>query len=158
MGKVSKKEWYMYACVLSHFSHVHLFETLWTIAHQAPSSMGFSRHEYWNGLACLPPGDLPDTGIEPGSLMSPAPPGKTQIYVYLQLNHSPVHLKLTQYCKSPYSNKMFLNCSKGHYWNNQQSFNMDSLPANGGISMLNFLNWIITLWFCKRIPFTYLNI
>ena len=42
---------------------------LWTVAHQAPLSMGFSRQEYWSGLACFPPGDLPDPGITP---MSPA--------------------------------------------------------------------------------------
>ena len=46
--------------------------TLWTIARQAPLSMGFFRHEYWSGLPCPPPGNLPDPGIEPRSLMSPA--------------------------------------------------------------------------------------
>ena len=46
--------------------------TPWTVAHQAPLSMGFSRQEYWSGLPCPPPGDLPDSGIEPRSLMSPA--------------------------------------------------------------------------------------
>ena len=59
-------------CVLSHFSHVQLFLTLWTVACQAPLSMGFSRQEYWSGLTCPPPGDLPHPGIEPASLMSPA--------------------------------------------------------------------------------------
>ena len=59
-------------CVLSRFSHVQVFATLWTIAHQAPLSMGFSRQEYWGGLPCPPPGDLPNPGIEPTSLMSPA--------------------------------------------------------------------------------------
>ena len=58
--------------MLSHFSHVQLFETLWTVAHQGPLSMGFSRKEYWSGLPCPAPGDLPDPGIEPMSLMSPA--------------------------------------------------------------------------------------
>ena len=43
--------------VLSHFSHVWLFETLWTVARQAPWSMGFSRQEYWSGLPCSPPGE-----------------------------------------------------------------------------------------------------
>ena len=43
----------------------------WTVAHQAPLSMGFPRHEYWSGLSFPPPGDLPDLGIEPGSLASP---------------------------------------------------------------------------------------
>ena len=40
--------------------------------HQAPLSMGFSRQEYWNGMPFLPPGELPNPGIEPASLMSPA--------------------------------------------------------------------------------------
>ena len=62
----------MYVCVLSHFSRVLLFVTLWTAAHQAPLSMGFSRQEYWSGLPCPPPWDLPDPGIEPTSLVSPA--------------------------------------------------------------------------------------
>ena len=43
-----------------------------TVACQAPLSMGFSRQEYWSGSPCLPPGDLPNPGIEPASLMSPA--------------------------------------------------------------------------------------
>ena len=42
--------------------------TPWTVARQAPLSMGFSRQEYWSGLPCPPPGDLPDLGIEPASL------------------------------------------------------------------------------------------
>ena len=44
--------------------------TLWTVAHQGPLSMGFSRQEYWSGLPCSPPEDLPDPGTEPASLMS----------------------------------------------------------------------------------------
>ena len=46
--------------------------TPWTIAHQAPLSMEFSRQEYWSGLPFPIPGDLPDPGIEPTSLVSPA--------------------------------------------------------------------------------------
>ena len=46
--------------------------TPWTIAHQAPLCMGFSRQEYWSGLPCPPPGDLPYPGIKPVSLRSPA--------------------------------------------------------------------------------------
>ena len=46
--------------------------TLWTVAHQAPLPMEFSRQEYWSGLPIPPPGDLPNPGIEPVSLMSPA--------------------------------------------------------------------------------------
>ena len=59
-------------CVLGHFSRVRLCVTPWTIARQAPLSMGFSRQEFWNGLPCPPPGDLPNLGIEPMSLTSPA--------------------------------------------------------------------------------------
>ena len=52
-------------CVLSHFSPVQLFATLWIVAHQAPVSTGFSRQEYWGGLPCPPPGDPPDPRMEP---------------------------------------------------------------------------------------------
>ena len=56
--------------MLSHFSDVWFFSTLWTVACQPPVSMGFSRQEYWSGLPCPPPGDLPDLGIKPTPLMS----------------------------------------------------------------------------------------
>ena len=65
--------WYM--CLLSctqWLSHVWFFETLWTIARQAPLSMGFSRQEYWSGLPFPPPGNLPDPGIKLAFLTSPA--------------------------------------------------------------------------------------
>ena len=66
-------------------SCTRLFATLWTVAHQAPLSMGFPRQEYWSRLPVPPPGDLPHPGIKPASHMSPAlacgfftiaPPGK----------------------------------------------------------------------------------
>jgi hypothetical protein len=53
-------------------SCVQLCETLWTVAHQAPLSMGFSRQEYWSGLPFPPPGDLPNPGTEPTSPVCPA--------------------------------------------------------------------------------------
>ena len=53
--------------LLSHFSRVWLCATLWTVAHQAPLSMRFSRQEYWNGLPCPFPGDLLNPRIEPPS-------------------------------------------------------------------------------------------
>ena len=62
--------------MLSCFSHVPLFATLWTLAHQALLSLGFSRQENWSGLLFLPPGDLPDPGIELMSLTSPAVAGR----------------------------------------------------------------------------------
>ena len=48
--------------VPSHFSHVRLFVTLWTVAYQAPLSKGFSRKEYWSGMPCPPPGIFPTQG------------------------------------------------------------------------------------------------
>ena len=80
------------AWALSRFRHVQLFVTPWTVVCQAPLSMGFSRQEYWSGVPCPPPGDFPDSGIEPGSLMllhwqvgslSLAPPGKPPFSPYL---------------------------------------------------------------------------
>ena len=60
--------------MLSCFSHVQLFVTIWTTAFQVPLSTGFSRQEYWSGLSCLPPEDLPDPGVKPTSSVSPALP------------------------------------------------------------------------------------
>ena len=56
-------------CMLSS---VQLFETLWTVARQAPLSMRLSRQEHWSGWLCPPPGELPSPGIESVSLLSPA--------------------------------------------------------------------------------------
>ena len=58
--------------LLSCFSRVQLCATPWTVARQASLSMGFSRQEYWSGLPCPPPGDLPTPGMEPVSRMSTA--------------------------------------------------------------------------------------
>ena len=64
-------------------SRVRLFATPWTVAYQAPPSVGFSRQEYWSGLPFPSPGDLPDPGIEPRSpalqadALQSEPPGKS---------------------------------------------------------------------------------
>ena len=64
----------------------------WTVAHQAPPSMGFSRQEYWSGLLFPSPGDLPDPGIEPRSpalqadALTSEPPGKP-IYKFISQVH-----------------------------------------------------------------------
>ena len=62
----------VHACVLSHFSCVWQFATLWTIDQQSPLSVGFSKEEYWSGLPCPPPGDLPDPGVKPVCPETPA--------------------------------------------------------------------------------------
>ena len=69
--------------VLSRFSCVRLFANLWTVAHQAPLSMGFRRKEYWSGLPFPPPGHLPDPGIESASLSSPALAGESLLLSHL---------------------------------------------------------------------------
>ena len=74
-------------------SHVRLFVTPWTVACQAPLSMGFSRQKYWSGLPFPSPGDLPDPGIKPGSpaLQADAllsePTGKTSYFNVLCFNY-----------------------------------------------------------------------
>ena len=68
------------------WSRVWLFATPWTVAYQAPMSMGFSRQEYWSGLPFPSPGDLPNPGIEPRSpalqtdALPSEPPGKPTVY------------------------------------------------------------------------------
>ena len=80
-------------------SHVQLFANPWTVAYQAPLSMGFSREEYWSGLPFPSPGDLPNPGIKPGSptLWADAfpsePPGKTP-KPYVNLNYLLGHFSI----------------------------------------------------------------
>ena len=84
---------YYICCCCAVLSYIQLFSTPWTVAQQAPLSMGFPRQEYWNGLPFPAPGDLSNPGIKPTSLLSPTltdrffttvPPGKhkhTHIYI-----------------------------------------------------------------------------
>ena len=64
-----------HTCTRAH-SVMSDFATVWTVAYQAPLSMGFSRQEYWSGLSLPSPGDLPDPGIEPTSVTYPALAGR----------------------------------------------------------------------------------
>ena len=64
--------------------------TSWTVAHQAPLSVGFSRQEYCSGLPFHFPGDLPEPGIEPASLVSPASAGTTNAALPLCPQGTPV--------------------------------------------------------------------
>ena len=88
------------ACVLSCFSRVWLYATLWTIACQSPLSMAFSRQKYWNGLLCPPPGDLTNPGIEFVSLsllhwqvgsLPPIPPPKWLVTQFLEWWYKMLH-------------------------------------------------------------------
>ena len=83
-------------------SRVQLFAAPWTVAHQAPPSMGFSRQEYWSGLPFPSPGDLPDPGIEPRSpalqvdALTSEPPGKP---IEMQKPSSKLARQIQQYIK-----------------------------------------------------------
>ena len=63
---------FMSVCTPSHFSHVQCFVTLWTVDHQAPLSVGFSRQANWSGLPCPSPGSLPNPRVELTSPPTPA--------------------------------------------------------------------------------------
>ena len=89
-------------CVLSHFSHVQLSATPWTVAHQVLLSMGFSRQEYWSGLPCPSSGYLPNQGIKSVSLRSPPLVGRfftTSPTWEALLCHSHVCIEITIYFK-----------------------------------------------------------
>ena len=92
----------MWECRLSQ---VQLFVTPWTVAHQAPLSVGFSRQEYWSGLPFSSPGDLPDPEIELESFASPALAGRFfPSWAILQLSKS--HSSSTD---SSFSHRFLLN-------------------------------------------------
>ena len=86
LGQVWRQEGESYVVVVQSVSPVRLFATPWTVAYQAPPSMGFSRQEYWSGLPFSSSGDLPNPGIEPGSpalqtgALPSEPPGKHLIH------------------------------------------------------------------------------
>ena len=90
-----------FVCAQS-LSVVQFYATLWTVACQVPLSMEFFRQEYWSGLPGPPPGDLPDPGIELGSLTSPSLPGRffttsttwainNPLYDYTKVSQKNVH-------------------------------------------------------------------
>ena len=89
IGFIERVKTYTLPCKIKvkvkSLSRVRLFATLWTVEHQAPPSMGFSKQEYWNGLPFPSLGDLPDPGIEPRSpalqadALTSEPPGKPNI-------------------------------------------------------------------------------
>ena len=85
-------------------SHVLLFATPWTAAHEASLAMDFSRQEYWNGLPFPSPGNLPNAGIEPrypafqADSLPSEPPGRLHIYVNIFMNICSSSLKYFPHC------------------------------------------------------------
>ena len=112
--------------LLSRFSRVRLSATPWTVAHQAPPSMGFSRREYWSGLPFPFPGDLPNPGIEPRSPaflradpLTSEPPGKHRglLVVVKSLQSCPtLATPWTVACQAPLS----MGFSRQEYWSGLQ--------------------------------------
>ena len=105
--------------------------------------MGFSRQEYWNGLPCPPPGDLPYSGIKPVSLMSPAlaggfftlaPPGKLYnapcVCMCVQSRFSPVQLFATIWAGA-HQAPLSMGFSKKEYWNELPGPPPGDLPYSG---------------------------
>ena len=85
--------WEEWKVKVKSLSLIWLFATPWTVAHQAPPSMGFSRQEYWGGLPFPPPRDLPNPGMEPRSpalqadTLTSEPPGKPKSHYYIEENN-----------------------------------------------------------------------
>ena len=123
--------------VPSHFSCVQLLETLWTTAHQVPLSVGFSRQEYRSGLPCPPPGDLPDPGIQSGSLPL-VPPGKP--FTTPGISPNILHEKVNQdKCNN------ILEASSAPHKSEQEaeSSGLDQNQSQGGYSEIFF--WFTSL-------------
>ena len=122
-------KWISHGCVLSRFSSVWLFVTPWTVAHQAPLSMGFSRQEYWSGLPCPPPGYLHNPGIKPVSPVSSALKADSLllshlgnlnqpfIYIYPLSLEPPRHKPLSHPSKSSRSTELSSLCyTAASFW------------------------------------------
>ena len=108
----------MLACMLSCFSCVWLFVTLWTVAHQTSLSTGFYRQEYWNGLPCPFSGDLPDWEIRPASLMSAASAGSSLPQVLTEKSCRVLNiLKISFYMTCLY--KFVFLCIHEFLWGNE---------------------------------------
>ena len=107
-------------CILSHLSHVRFFAIPWTIAPQAPWSMGISRQEYWSWLSCPPPGHLCDLGIKPcllclrtaGDSLTSEPPWKPFDYLHV-LSHS----WFLPSCTLSFLINTFINCIRSQIQN-----------------------------------------
>ena len=124
-------------CMLNCFSHV--IATLWTVTRQAPLSVGFSRQEYWSGMPCPPPGDLPDPGIKPESLTSPTLAGgffttsttwEALIGYVAVLCRSVMSNSLPPHSYSPSGYSVHGEISRQEYWSGLPSSRGSSQPRD----------------------------
>ena len=122
-------------------SRVRLFATPWTVAHQVPPSMGFSRQEYWRGWPFPSPGDLPNPGIEPGSptlqadALPSEPSGKPLLLLsYFLLSHFILFVKFLLYFDGEsHFKQYFLIRVQGHPEVSYMSLLLDLIDFWGGI-------------------------
>ena len=125
-------------------SRVQLFATQWTVAYQAPPSMGFSRQEYWSELPCPPPGDLLDLGIKLASSMSPAVAGgffTTSAKIVKVKSFSRVRLFVTPWTVA-YQAPQSMEFSRQEYWNGLPCPPPgDLLDLGIELHLLHFLQW-----------------
>ena len=108
IGSISReKVWIIrtVSCCTKLLSCVWLRVTPWTVACQAPLSMGFFRHEYWSNLPCPPPGDLPDSGIKTASLKPPALAGSFFFFFKPLVLHGKLWIKSTSKLKCKPNNR-----------------------------------------------------
>ena len=124
--------------MLRRFSHVWFFATLWIVAHQSPLSMGFSRQEYWSGLPCSPPGDLPDPGIKPTSFMSLALAGGFFTISTTWEAHKSTIFQCKIKIKLKIKKKESRARSRFEEWNLPSSLHFLALALQGGSSCCTF--------------------
>ena len=130
-------------CMLSHFSHVLLFATPWTVAHLDSLSMGF-----WSGLPASPPGDLPNPGTEPSSFMSPALAGRffTTSTTWEIQGHNVPHDKYNEHWNILHTKVKRINHALLVGMQN------GSATMKNGLMLPQKVKYRITIWFSNSIP------
>ena len=142
--------------MLSHFSHVQLSVTLWTLAHEAPLSMGFSRQEYWGRLWCSLSGDLPGPGIDPASLTSVASAGGVCLFVFSTTSSTWILLFKLQAHVYIYLYYIYIYI---YLYQNHQNWTFEFLPESSLSPMLLILsnnNFFISFSYIKNMNHSWL--
>ena len=120
---------------------VRLRATPWTVTHQAPLSMGFSRQEYWSGLPCCPPEDLPDPGIEPTSLKFSALAG--MFFTLAPHESQDCHWSSPAYAHIPLSSNLF--CCLSSFSTHRRAHTAHLCTCFSALCKM-----IICLWSCRE--------
>ena len=121
-------------------SGIQLFATPWTVAYQAPPSMGFSRQEYWSGLPFTSPGDLPNPGIEPRSSASqadalpPEPPRKLAMPTCYMIIREAVDITFLTFCLSIHTMRLCFPLWLGRRWKLSHSLSPTPFPSHHALN------------------------